>query len=146
MLSKDKPRTAVIRQIESEVAVARSASDFAGDVDDDLYEQTIRSYVKKMEKARQEYLGAGERGVAQAEKLAFEVDYLSRWLPDSLSEDQTRAIVAAAITELGADDPKMAGRVVGHIMKAGTEGLDGGLVNRIVREELERGGTGEPGA
>ena len=40
------------------------------------------------------------------------------------------------MAELGVDDPKMAGRVVGHVMKSGTEGLDGAAVNRIVREVL----------
>ena len=40
-----------------------------------------------------------------------------------------------AIAELGVEDPKMMGRVMGYIMKSGRE-LDGGLVNRLVREEL----------
>nr|MDJ0925611.1 GatB/YqeY domain-containing protein [Acidimicrobiia bacterium] len=93
------------------------------------------SYVKKMEKARKEFEAAGERGVDQAAKLAYEVEFLSRWLPQLAGEDETREIVKAAIAELGADDPKMAGRVTGHVMKSGA-GLDGGLVNRLVREEL----------
>ena len=83
-----------------------------------------------------EYLGYGEQGAAQAESLGFEVDYLSRWLPSALGESETRKIVAAAIAGLGVEDPKMAGRVVGHIMKSGIEGIDGGLVNRLVREAL----------
>ena len=53
-----------------------------------------------------------------------------------LGEAETREIVEAAVAELGVDDPKMAGRVVGHVMKSGAEGLDGGLVNRIAREVL----------
>ena len=61
---------------------------------------------------------------------------LSRWLPASLGEDETRDIVRAAIAEIGADDPSMTGRVMGMIMKSGHEGLDGGVVNRLVREEL----------
>ncbi len=42
----------------------------------------------------------------------------------------------AAIAELGAADPKMAGRVIGQVMKAAAGTVDGGLVNRLVREEL----------
>ena len=96
----------------------------------------IAAFVKKMEKARREFEDLGERGREHVEKLDFETDYLSRWLPTALGEEETRALVTAAIAELGVDDPKMAGRVVGHIMKSGAEGLDGGLVNRLVRQAL----------
>lgn len=135
MRARDKPRASVIRQVQTEVAVAKSAPGFTGEVDDELYTATIASYVKKMEKARLEFEELGERGADQATKLAFEVDYLSRWTPQLPGEDETRAIVTSAIAELGVDDPKMMGRVMGHIMKSGVE-LDGGLVNRLVREEL----------
>ena len=86
--------------------------------------------------AASKMIGRGDKeGADQAAKLAFEVEYLARWTPHLAGEDETRALVRAAIAELGADDPKLAGRVTGHIMKTGT-GLDGGLVSRLVREEL----------
>ena len=135
MRARDKARRDVIRQIETEVAVAKSSPGFNGAVDDALYQRIIGSYVKKMDKARQEYVAAGERGRANAEKLAFEIEYLSRWLPKTLGEADTRDLVRQAIAELDVDDPKMMGRVIGHIMKSGKD-LDGGLVNRVVREEL----------
>jgi uncharacterized protein YqeY len=140
MRSQDAPRRDVIRQIETEVAVARSDPDFDGEVDDDLYRQVIGSYVKKMDKARQEYLDVGERGAKLAAKLGYEVDYLSRWLPQKLDEAATRELVRAAMAELGvAGDEKAAGRVTGHIMKTHAKEVDGGLVNRLVREELTAG-------
>jgi uncharacterized protein YqeY len=132
----DQARRNVIRQVETEVAVAKAAPGFKGAVDDELYSKTIASYVKKMEKARQEFAALGDRGAAQAAKLEYEVDYLSRWMPQLVGEDETRALVKTAISELGVDDPKMAGRVTGHVMKSAS-GLDGSLVNRLVREELD---------
>jgi uncharacterized protein YqeY len=131
----DKARRNVIRQIETEIAVAKSAPGFSGAIDDDLYRKTIASYVKKMQKARDEFAAAGDRGAEQEAILAHEVAYLSRWLPQLAGEDETRALVKQAIADLAADDPKMAGRVTGHIMKSGKD-LDGKLVSRIVREEL----------
>jgi len=137
MRAKDGPRRDVIRQVETEVAVARSQPGFEGEVDDELYRTVIASYVKKMDKARDEYLEIGERGTAMAEKLGFEVEYLSRWLPSKLDEKATRDLVSSAITTLGvAGDEKAAGRVIGHLMKTHGKDLDGGLVNRLVREEL----------
>lgn len=137
MKAKDAPRRDVIRQVQTEVATARSQPGFEGEADDAFHEKVIASYVKKMSKSREEYEEMGERGRAMAEKLAFEVDYLSRWLPQKLGEDETRALVREAISELDvAGDEKAAGRVTGHLMKSRGEDLDGGLVNRIVREEL----------
>ncbi len=136
MRGGDKARRDVIRQVETEVSRARSEPGFTGEVDDALYRTVIASYVKRMEKARAEYEELGERGADMAAKLAFETEYLSRWLPARLSEDATRALVRDAIAELGVDDPKQAGRVVGQLMKARRDELDGALVNRIVREEL----------
>jgi len=135
MRAKDKPQINVIRQIESEIGLLRSAPGFTGELDDELYVKTISSYVKKMKKAQVEFEAAGERGAEQAAKLAFEVDYLSQWLPVRADEATTRQIVRSAIDELGVDDVKAAGRVIGHVMKGGAD-LDGGLVNRLVREEL----------
>lgn len=137
MRAQDGPRRDVIRQVETEIAVARSQPGFEGEVDDELYRNVIAAYVKKMDKARDEYVEIGERGAAMAEKLAFEVKYLSRWLPAKLDEAATRDLVMGAIAQLGvAGDEKAAGRVTGHLMKTHGKDLDGGLVNRVVREEL----------
>ena len=136
MKAKDAPRRDVIRQVQTEISTAASQPG-AGDVDDALCEKVIGSYVKKMDKSRSEYAGMGERGQAMAEKLAFEVDYLSRWLPKKLGEEETRSLISEAIAELGvAGDEKAAGRVTGHLMKSRAKDLDGGLVNRLVREAL----------
>lgn len=137
MKEKDALRRDVIRQVQTEVATAKSESDFSGELDDAFYQKVIASYVKKMDKSREEYEAMGERGEEMADKLAYEVEYLSRYLPKKLSEEETRKLVVDAIEELGvAGDQKAAGRVTGHLMKSRGEDLDGGLVNRVVKEEL----------
>lgn len=142
MKAKDSRRKNVIRMVDTEVTLARSASGFVGEVDDDLYRKIIAAYSKKMAKARLEFEEAGERGRAMAETLAWEVEYLGRWLPKRLDEAATRELVRAAIADLGANpDPKSSGKVIGSIMKEYKDLIDGGLVNRLVAEEL----GGRPG-
>lgn len=137
MRAQDSRRRDVIRQIETEVTLAKSAPGFSGEVDDALYRRVIGVYVKKMRKAIDEYRGFGERGEAMAAKLTFEVDYLGRWLPPTLDESATRALVAAAIDELAVGgDPTAKGRVVGHLMKTHRDELDGALVNAIATDLL----------
>jgi uncharacterized protein YqeY len=135
MLNRDALRRDVIRQIETEVTRKITEPGFGGEADDALYTQVIASYVKKMTKARDEYAALGERGEQLATKLGFEVAYLSRWLPKTLGEDETRALVRATIADIG--DSQSPGMVIGRLMKAHGDELDGSMVNRIVREELD---------
>ena len=75
-----------------------------------------------------------------ASKLAYEVEYLSKWLPSKLGEDETRSLVVAAVEELAvAGDEKATGRVTGHLMKSHGKDLDGALVKRLVGEVLAAG-------
>ena len=137
MRAKDAARRDVIRQIRAEAGVARSAPGFDRNEGDDFYRAVIGSYVKKMQKSLAEYEGLGERGQQMADKLRFEVDYLSQWLPSRLDDAATTALVDRTIDELGvAGDSSAAGRVIGSIMKDHTDEVDGAAVNRIVRERL----------
>ena len=134
--ASDRNRKDVIRAIETEVSRAKAEPGFEGDINDDLYEAVIASYVKKMTKARQEYEEMGERGAEMTAKLNFEIEYLSRWQPEVLDEAATRDLVFHAINELSIDDPNRAGQVVGYIMKGHKGEVDGALVNRLVRQAL----------
>ncbi|MDH5374113.1 MAG: GatB/YqeY domain-containing protein [Acidimicrobiia bacterium] len=133
----DVPRKNVIRAVQTEAAKAKSAPGFSGEVDDAFYLTVIGSFVKKMDKSRLEYEGLGERGEKMAKQLGFEVEYLSRWLPKTLDEARSLELVKGAIAELGATDPKEAGKIVGFLMKAHKGEIDGALINRLVRSELE---------
>ena len=138
MKTRDLPRRDAIRSVEAEIQMRRVAPGYSGTgEDDELYRQVIGSYVKKMRKAASEYAGMGERGATMARKLSFEVEYLSRWLPSTLDEDQSRTLVRETIVRLGVGgQPKAQGRVMGEIMRNHRREVDGGLVSRLVREEL----------
>jgi uncharacterized protein YqeY len=135
MRAKDRATLNAIRSVQSEVATARSAPGFSGFVDDDLYTATISTYVKRIRKSKDEYDAMGERGADQSATLAFEIDYLTRFLPQTLDEAATAALVDRTIDELGADASIPTGRVIGAVMKSG-ENVDGTMVNRLVRERL----------
>ncbi|MEN8239801.1 MAG: GatB/YqeY domain-containing protein [Actinomycetota bacterium] len=135
MRAKDKATLNAIRSVQAEIATAKAAPGFSGDVDDSLYVKTIATYVKRITKSRTEYEAMGERGADQAAMLAFEIDYLDKYLPKTLDEDATRDLIVAAIADIGADENTPAGKVIGAVMRSG-ESLDGALVNKLVREEL----------
>ncbi len=135
MRARDKATLNAIRSIQAEVATAKAAPGFSGDVDDDLYVKTIATYVKRMRKSRAEYEQMGERGADQAAMLAFEIDYLARFLPTTLDEVATAELVDRIIGGMGADVDTPAGTVIGMVMRSG-EPVDGALVSQIVRDKL----------
>ena len=133
MKAKDKPKLDAIRQVQTEIA--KKKSEKGEEATDELVLGVISSYVKKMAKAVDEYNSLGERGAEMAEKIQFEIDFLSQWLPEQLSEEDVEKLVDEVLTELGEVDMSQMGRIIGAVMAKG-DGIDGSIVSRIVKEKL----------
>jgi len=88
-----------------------------------------------MIKAVEEYNSLGDRGVEMASKIQYEIDYLSEWLPEQLSEDEVSKIIDNVLSELGDVDMSQMGKIIGAVM-AKADGLDGSTVSRLVREKI----------
>ena len=94
MKAKDKPKLDAIRQVQTEIA--KKKSEKGEEATDELVLAVISSYVKKMTKAVEEYQTLGDRGTEMAEKIQFEIDFLSEWLPEQLSEEEVEKIISEA--------------------------------------------------
>ena len=136
MKAKDQRTADVIRMINTKVMERRTAKGFSGQVDDALITDVIAAYKKSLLKAKEEFVAAGERGAQQATELQWEIEFCDRFLPKGMSTDEVRAAVRAAIAATGATDPKMAGRIVGEVMKAHKGKVEAGEVKKIAEEEL----------
>ena len=133
MKAKDKPKLDAIRQVQTEVA--KKKAEKGEEATDELVLGVISSYVKKMTKAVEEYQSLGDRGTEMAEKIQFEIDFLSQWLPEQLSEEDIEKLVDEVLTELGEVDMSQMGRIIGAVMAKG-DGIDGSIVSRIVKQKL----------
>ena len=133
MKAKDKPKLDAIRQIQTEIA--KKKAEKGEEVNDDLVLGVISSYVKKMIKAVEEYQSLGERGQEMADKIQFEIDFLSTYLPEQLGEEEVEKIVDEVLSELGDIDISQMGRVIGAVMAKG-DGIDGSIVSKIVKDKL----------
>lgn len=136
---KDTQQSNIIRMIKSRVTEAAKASDFDGEVDDELFLKVIAAYRKMMLKAKVQYEDAGEKGAEQAAEAQWEATWCEQFLPEQMSDDAVREAVRAAIAELGIDNPKQAGRIVGAVMKKHRGDVDASVVKRIASEELSAG-------
>lgn len=135
--AKDMKTANLIRMINTKVMERRTAKGFSGTVDDALFLDVIATYKKSMEKARGDYVNAGDRGKEQLAEIDFEVEWCSKFLPQGLSEDELREAVAKAVAELPQKDPKMAGRVIGTIKKQFGDRADAQLVKKLADELLK---------
>ena len=133
MKAKDKPKLDAIRQVQTEIA--KKKSEKGEEATDELVLAVISSYVKKLTKAVEEYQTLGDRGTEMAEKIQFEIDFLSEWLPEQLSEEEVEKIVDAVLIEMGDIDISQMGKVIGAVMSKG-DGIDGSLVSKIVKSKL----------
>ena len=133
MKAKDKPKLDAIRQIQTEVA--KKKAEKGEEATDELVLGVISSYVKKMTKAVEEYQSLGDRGVEMAEKIQFEIDFLSGWLPEQLSEEEVVAIIDEVLAEMGDVDMSQMGKIIGAVM-AKADGLDGAVVSKLVKEKI----------
>ena len=137
--AKDLRVANIIRMINTRITERRTAASFKGTVDDELVREVIAAYKKSLEKAREEYAAAGARGAEGIAELDVEIEYLRQFLPAQMSEEEARAAVREAMAELGASDPKMAGRVVGAVMKKHRGLVDAALVKQLAEKELAGG-------
>ena len=133
MKAKDKPKLDAIRQVQTEIA--KKKSEKGEEANDELVIGVISSYVKKMTKAVEEYKSLGDRGIEMAEKIQFEIDFLSGWLPEQLSEEDVAKLVDEVLADLGEVDMSQMGRIIGAVMAKG-EGIDGSIVSKLVKEKL----------
>lgn len=97
---------------------------------DDEVIEVLRKGVKKRRESVEAYEKGGRAELAAQE--AAEVVALERYLPAMASEDDIRDAVRAAI----AAGAKSVGPVMGAVMPQFKGRADGGMINRVVREEL----------
>ena len=116
MKAKQAERLAVIRMLKS---VLKNASIEKGGVDFILDDTTALGIVRKELKKRQDSIESFEKGNRPdlAAKEKSEAEILATYLPQPLTADETAAIVAAAIAEVGATSKAQ----MGAVMKVATE-------------------------
>ena len=131
--AKDRFRLTVIRMLRSELQNGAIAKREPLDADEEL------AILTREVKRRQESLGDYERSGRQdlLEDLKNEIVILRRYLPEQLSEAELEKIVSEAVAESGAQSLKEMGKVMGILMPRVKGKADGGLVRRLVEQQLQ---------
>ena len=132
MKNKDTLRKDTITMLRA--AILQVEKDSQKVLNDDEICAIVAKEVKKRKESVKEYEDAGREDIA--DNLNKEIETLSKYLPEQLTEDDIRQMVEDAIVESGAASPRDMGKVM-SILRPKTAGkADGKLVSDIVKEKL----------
>lgn len=134
MKSGDKDTLGFVRNLIS--AVRKKEIDDKVDLDDAGVQKIIGSALKQRQDSIEQYK-AGNRPDLVAKEEA-ELEFLKKFMPAQMGEDEIRKIVDWAVTESKAQGPKEMGKVMGLLMPKVQGKADGKLVNQIVKERLDK--------
>ncbi len=105
-----------------------------GDVDDETVMGVLLSAVKSRTDSAEQYAAAGREELAAKERA--EIAVIQGYLPQQLSEDETRDLVEKTIAEVGAESKQDLGKVIKAIMATHKGQVDGKLIQRLAAERL----------
>lgn len=133
MLSKEELKVSVLRMLKAEVM--KIQTDGSGT---EITEEVIQNLIQKMLKQRKDSIdqftagGRPELAVKEKEEVAL----LMAYMPEQMSEEEVRAEVRATKESLGITDKSGLGKLMGALMGKLKGKADGGLIKKIVEEEL----------
>ena len=124
-----------VNAVRSVIAKVKDLTVNAGkEITDDAVVSVVAKGVKQREESIAQFESAGRADLAEGEKA--ELEFLRRYLPAQLSEDEVAATVKAVIAELGASSKKDMGRVMKEVMARVKGQADGKLVPKLVGAAL----------
>ena len=128
-----KLRLSVIRMVRSNIKNVE-INDKKELTDDDVLAVLMKE-VKMRQDSLEEFQKAGRSElVAQAEE---EIKILKKYLPEALSDEELKGIVAEVVAEVGATTMKDMGKVMPAVMAKTKGRADGKRINAMVRELLK---------
>ena len=132
MLDKNNLVRDTIRMFLSEVQ--RFEIDNKEEVDDVKALQIINKMIKQRNDSISQFKEGGRKDLADREQQ--EVEILSKYKPEQLSEEDITEKVKSAIQETGAESMQDIGKVMGVLKSALAGSADMGLVSKIVKDQL----------
>ena len=132
MLDKNDLTRDTIRMFLSEVQ--RFEIDNKEEVDDAKALQIINKMIKQRNDSISQFKEGGREDLADKEQQ--EVEILSKYKPEQLSEEDITEKVKSVIKETGAESMQDIGKVMGVLKSALAGSADMGLVSKIVKDQL----------
>ena len=128
----EKAKMMGLRNIIGEIKAAQI--DKGETLTDEESLKILKTAAKQLKESIDQYQKGGRDDLA--EKEAFELTLLEKYLPEQLSEEQIRQTVKNIVKNTGAGSMQDMGKVMGATMQELAGSADGKIVQKIVQEEL----------
>ena len=128
----DKERNQTLKMILATIKNAQLES--SEELKDTDIEKILRKETKKIEDSISQYTQMGRDDLVSKEKADLEI--INAYLPELMSDEDVKKIIESKINELGAQDMRDMGRVMGTVMKELDGKADGNTVKNIVQQLL----------
>ena len=133
MRSKDAVKRTVIRTLMS--AIKNAEIDSQSELDDDGIITVFTKQAQQRKDSIEAHQKAERQDLVDNEKA--ELDFISQFLPEQMSEQEIQKLVEIVINEVNATNPSDMGKVMGKLMPQIKGKADGKLVNSIVSSKLK---------
>lgn len=136
MKSHDKETLSTLRFLKSAIDLFKinNKMDRTESPNDDTIIEVVSKQVKTHKESIEEFKKAGRNDLV--ENLLKEVQVLSKYLPEQLSEDEVRSKIDEVISSVKASSIKDMGKVMKELTPIFKGKADMKLVNTIVKEKL----------
>ncbi|MDD6652246.1 MAG: GatB/YqeY domain-containing protein [Clostridium sp.] len=136
MKSHDKETLSTLRFLKSAIDLFKinNKMDRTESPNDDTVIEVVSKQVKTHKESIEEFKKAGRNDLV--ENLLKEVQVLSKYLPEQLSEDEVRSKIDEVISSVKASSIKDMGKVMKELTPIFKGKADMKLVNTIVKEKL----------
>jgi len=132
MRAKDSLRLNTIRMIRT--AIKNREIDERKELDDQGVIAVLSTVVKQRRESAQVYRENGRPELAEKEEQELAV--VMEFLPSQLSDDELKALIEEAVTEVGAASMKDMGKVMKVVAAKTTGRADGKVVSELVKARL----------
>ena len=136
MKARDERRVSTLRLVSAAIKNADIEAQLAGRPE--LADGDLLGILQKMIKQRQEsvalYDAAGRKELADRERA--EIDVISAYLPQQMSEPQVKAAIAQAIDQVGAKGIRDMGKVMAALKLGHAGRMDFGKASGLVKAML----------
>ena len=131
--ARDAAQLSALRNVRAALLLEMK-KDGSETLDDAVATAVLRRLAKQREESITAFESAGRGDRAAAERA--EKELIETFLPRLADEATTRAWVQAAIAQSGATSARDLGRVMGALMKAHKDDVDGALARKLAGELL----------
>ena len=134
MLAKDEKALRSLRAIKAAIINLKTSEGFSGEIKEDDEIKLLQKLVKQRKESLEIYEKQNRNDLAEKERE--EIGVIEKFLPQQLSEEELKAVVASIIKETGATSPADMGKVMGMANKQLGGKADGKAIAAIVKEIL----------